>query len=161
MLQNHNRPIIYNQEICEFVADFSCLKHYLDFRSVFFYFDDFERYQIAKNLQQNQTITQQRQFYSFYIGAKQEELFQNLRAFIISVLQSNVDVVVVFLKEELFQLLMQIWIREGNEKTVSWLHVSRHGLIDFYAPKCQDFHSPVHEPLMQVDLSKQNTRYQW
>ena len=147
--------------MCSFAADFNCLVNSLDFRRVFFYFDDFERYQFAEEHLQNSRVNVLNQHYPFYIGTIKEELFQNLRAFVISVLQSTVDVVVIFLKEDLFQLLMQIWITEGNIKTVSWLYVSRHGLFQYYSPKCQVFHSPANAPLLQVNMFGKNKQYQW
>ena len=85
----------------------------------------------------------------------------HLQSFVISILQSRADVVVVFMKPSLFDLLMEVWVREGVEKIVSWLYIDSENRIHYQAPKCDKYFEPITRPSQKIlVLTDEGTWYE-
>ncbi|XP_066927024.1 glutamate receptor ionotropic, NMDA 1-like [Clytia hemisphaerica] len=144
-------------EMCHFASMLHCItSHFLTGR-VFFYFDDRFKYNFTRDYIGNMSQVERQRFHAFHFETK-DRILDTLRGFVITVLQSNVDVVAVFLNEDIFRMLMDVWIREGYEQVMSWLYIDGNRKIHYYAPKCEHFQEPMEKPLQTIDaITTENT----
>ena len=134
--------------ICRFTAQYQCLMKHLGNGNIFVYFDDDEEFEYASNYNQSSERIR-----LFNLKRLQGSLNNKLRSYVISISQNSVEVVVSFLQENVFDLLLDIWIEESYEKVVAWLNVRDDGTTVLYAPKCENLHKPVKEMIIKTQTT--------
>ena len=110
-----------SMEMCHFASMLHCITSHFQTGKIFFYFDDRFKYDFTRDYIGNMSKTDRQRFYAFHINTK-DRILDVLRGFMITVLQSNIDVVAVLVNEDIFRILMDVWIREGKECTVNALY---------------------------------------
>ena len=162
---NSNFLIIFQKTTqhhpCSIDFVFDCLTPQLRAKKIFLYFDEKNKYRYAQhhihnnnnnnnNNNQNQTKFP-KQLHAFLVHVDKDLIF-NIRSFVINILQNSVEAVIVIMKQSLFDLLMDVWLKEGFERTVSWLHVNGNNRVQYRAPKCNKFFEPDIKPLLQIPI---------
>ena len=56
------------------------------------------------------------------------------------------------MKPSVFDLLMDVWLKEGVEKIVSWLYIDSEQRINYSAPKCDEYFQPITRPSQKTHI---------